>query len=78
MKSGASVALSGLTGATSAIPLAAIVKPYIVALAGLQAQRGIQTGMDWVDAVTQLLVILLGGIGMWLRLRVLNSEHPTS
>lgn len=74
MRAGASVALSGLTGATSAIPLAAIVKPYIVALAGLQAQRGIQTGMDWVDAVTQLLVIVLGGVGMWLRMRALGHQ----
>lgn len=79
MKAGASVALSGLTGGSSAVALDPVFRPFVTALAKYLTAQNIPADDAFIHAFTGLLVVALGGAGMYLRLRVINqveAAHP--
>lgn len=71
MRAGASVALSGLTGGSGAVAFDPILRPFVEAAAARLTAAGILAGEPWINAMTGLLVLIGGAVGMWLRLRVL-------
>ncbi len=74
MKAGSSVALSGITGGSSAVALDPLVRPFVEAFAAWLTTHSINAGDPFVHAATGAIVVLAGTLGMWLRIRVLAQE----